>query len=495
MPHALLASLAFLVYANSLSGGFITDDQFQILGNPLVTGGRSLFTAFGSGVWAFIGYRGNYYRPLQFIVYGLIYRAFGLNPFPFHLLMSLLHATNTALVYSLARRVLPAKPAAAAWIGAALFAAHPIHTEPVNWIAALPDVMVTALALSGLCAFAAEDAAPDAWQSAMHCAIYLAALLSKETGVVLPVLYVGYQWLRKVRVNRAMYVGMSAVLLAYFAMRLHALGGFAPAQQAFFHLTAAQLVMSAVVLLARYFAALVWPFGLNFFHVFHPTTGLSWQLLVSFAVLAAIAFAAARWSERDRPALFALFWIAASLAPTLNLGGVGPNVFTERYLYLPSVGFAVLAALAWAWLARGRPNWATPVAGAVLLAFAAATISRNRDWKDDFTLLQITLRQSPGAGYLHNLMAGAWVQRDQFQRALEEQELAVKYDPRSAIYRKNLGNILVGVDPVAAAREFREAIVLGLDTAELHQDLALAYRAMGYAAKASEEEARAKSRK
>jgi hypothetical protein len=75
-------------------------------------------------------------------------------------------------------------------------------------------------------------------------------------------------------------------------------------------------------------------------------------------------------------------------------------------------------------------------------------------------------------------MAGAWVQRDQFQRALEEQELAVKYDPRSAIYRKNLGNILLGENTAAAAHEFREAIVLGLDTAELSQDPSLAYRAM-----------------
>ena len=120
-PHLALGALAFAVYANSLAGGFITDDQFQILNNPVVTGAQSLGSAFGSGVWAFLGYRGNYFRPLQFVIYGLIYRAFGPNALAFHLLMVVLHAVNTALVYSLARRLLAGRVPAAAWVAAASF--------------------------------------------------------------------------------------------------------------------------------------------------------------------------------------------------------------------------------------------------------------------------------------------------------------------------------------------------------------------------------------
>lgn len=457
----------------------------------MVTGGKGLLTAFGSGVWAFLGYRGNYYRPLQFIVYGLIYRAFGANPFPFHLLMALLHAANTALIYSLARRVLRSKSPAAACVAAALFAVHPVHTETVNWIAALPDAMVTAFALLGLRAFAAGKALPSRWQMAAHCAIYFAALLTKETAVVLLPLYAAYQWQLGAKGNRTMYAGMAAAFAAYLAMRIHALGGLSPAQRAFFHLTAAEFVMSATVLLAHYFAALVWPGSLNFFHVFHPTTGLDWQLAASIAALAGLTYAAVRFGRRNQAALFALFWIAISIAPALNIAGVGQNVFAERYLYLPSAGFAILAGMAWMWLARSKPNWAGAGAAALLLVFAGQSIARNRDWKDDFTLLQATLRQSPDSAYIHNLMAGAWIQRDQFQSALEEQKLAVSYDPRAAVYRKNLGNILLGFDPAGAAREFTAAIALGLDTPELHADLALAHRAMGDPAKAAAADARA----
>jgi tetratricopeptide (TPR) repeat protein len=496
VPPFALGLVAFALYANSLPNGFITDDQFQILRSPVVTGAQGLSAAFGAGVWAFLGYRGNYFRPLQFVAYGLIYRAFGPSAPAFHLSMAMLHAVNTALVYRLARRLLSGRMESAPWVAAALFAVHPIHTEAVNWIAALPDLLTTTFALVGLCAFAAEKAAPNGWQTAGHCAIYFAALLTKETGVMLLPLYAAYQWMRaaggsEARRNQAMYAGMLGVLAVYLAMRVHALGGIAPGQQTFFYLGAAEFVMSAAVLAARYFAALVWPANLNFFHVFHPATGASWELALALVALAAIAWAAWWFRQREPLVPFAIFWMAAAIAPALNISGVGQNVFAERYLYLPSVGFALLAGLVWTLLASARPRWAWAAAAAVLLVFSVETFARNPDWKDDFTLLQVTLRQSPDSGYLHNLMAGVWVQRDQFQKALEEQKLAVQCDPRAPVYRKNLGNILLGMDPAAAAREFAEFVALQPDLAEAHYDLGLAYRAMGETEKAADEFRRA----
>ena len=72
-PYITLALIAAAVYANGLSNGFITDDKLQLLGNSLVTDIHKLPHVFGSGVWAFLGYRGNYYRPLQFLLYGFLY--------------------------------------------------------------------------------------------------------------------------------------------------------------------------------------------------------------------------------------------------------------------------------------------------------------------------------------------------------------------------------------------------------------------------------------
>ncbi len=260
--------------------------------------------------------------------------------------MAALHAVNTALAYSLARRLLTGTLPAAAWVAAAFFAVHPIHTEAVNWIAALPDVLVTTFVLIGLRAFAAQEAAPNAWQTAAHFAIYFGALLTKETGAMLLPLYGAYQWLRGVRGNWAMYAGMFGTLAGYLVMRVHALGGLAPAQQTFFHLGTVEFALSALILMARYFLALVWPVDLNFFHVFHPATGVSGELVLALLALAGVVWAASRLRWHSPAATFALCWVAITIAPALNIAGVGQNVFAERYLYLPSVGFVVLAGWA-----------------------------------------------------------------------------------------------------------------------------------------------------
>jgi len=382
------------------------------------------------------------------------------------------------LLYRLARRLFGAGLLAAPWIAAAIFAVHPIHTEAVNWIAALPDVLVTTFALAGLSAFAAQECAPNAWEVAVHVGLYLAALLTKETGVMMLPLYAVYQWLTSRGRNAGVYAGMAASLAVYLVLRIHSLGGLGH-PQGFHQLTPMQFAMSAAVLAAHYFAALIWPFPLNFFHIFRPTTGISGELALALLALALVGWMAWHLRTRQPVAAFGIFWIAAAIAPALNIPGVGQNVFTERYLYLPSAGFALLIGLIWMSFGPARLTWAWVAACAILLLFSAESVARNFAWKDDFTLLQVTLRQSPESGYLHNLMAGVWVHRDEYRKALEEAELAAQYEPRAPIYRKNLGNILLGFDPAGAVREFKAFVALQPDLAESHLDLGLAYRAAG----------------
>src|SRR5580698_540243 len=171
MPYATLVLIAVAVYCNSLLNGFITDDKLQVLANPLVTDIHKLPQLFGSGVWSFMGYQGNYYRPAPFLLYALLYSVFGANAAAFHCLLVILHAANTALVYALARRLFGQSIQGAAWIAAALFAVHPIHTEAVDWIAALPDVLLTTLALCGLLAFVRQNGLPNRLQTAGHCGL------------------------------------------------------------------------------------------------------------------------------------------------------------------------------------------------------------------------------------------------------------------------------------------------------------------------------------
>ena len=479
LPVAL-AALAIAVYTNGIFDGFIGDDKIQLLKNPLVTDPANIPRLLRSSVWSILGIPGNYYRPSQFLLYLLIYQCAGFSAPAFHLFMLLLHAANTVLLYLLLLRLAERRTALAA---AALFAVHPIHTEAVDWIAALPDLALTTLVLAGVLWFARQDAAPRGLRILGHAVIYLLALLTKETGVVLLPLYAGFgffcagrRW-QELRRNAALYAAMAVAFAVYLAMRFTALGSLAPGQQAFFRLGPPAFLLSATVTAAQYLAALFWPANLNYFHIFHATESVTPALLLSALALAAVAAAFLR--ARAILIAYGIFWVAVTLVPALNLTGVGQNVFAERYLYLPSAAFCWIAAYAWNWLAQGRPAFANFALAAVLLAAGAETVARNFDWRDDFTLLEITLRQSPTSGWLHNSMAGALIERNRFEQALAEERLAVAYEPRSPVFRRNLGNILLAKDPPAAIAEFEKLVELEPQRPQDHCELALAFAAAG----------------
>ena len=66
------------------------------------------------------------------------------NPLPWHLVNLLLHAVNTWLVWRIAMRMLPSQ---GAWIAAALFALHPLQSEPVNYVFARSTLLMTTFCL------------------------------------------------------------------------------------------------------------------------------------------------------------------------------------------------------------------------------------------------------------------------------------------------------------------------------------------------------------
>ena len=89
---------------------------------------------------------------------------------------------------------------------------------------------------------------------------------------------------------------------------------------------------------------------------------------------------------------------------------VGTNM-SERFMFMPSVGFClILAALAWRWAATkeklGQLPMVLAATGIVVLAFSVKTISRNFVWKDNFTLFTTDIKTSKNSVKLLNA-AGA----------------------------------------------------------------------------------------
>lgn len=499
---AVLIVVCLGVYALALANGFVSDDLVQITKNPLIRDWQRIPAIFTQSVWAFRGAtRDNYYRPLQFFAYLVVYQAFGLQPWAYHLLMLVIHAAATVMIYLLARRCL------AGWQGALLagilFAVHPIHSEAVLWISSVPDALMTPLMLGAIYVFVASRAHPGLRATLAIALLYFAALLTKETGAMLLPLLLGCELLffrrsfHQLLANGRFYAVLAAVSCAYLVLRCHALGGLAPAQGTYnHHLTGQQSFFTGILVAGNYLLMLLAPVGLNYWHateaIGEPT--LAW--LVAFLACAAVSVVIAgvgsqkgdigveAESSRLAPkARFFLFLTAVPILPALNFNGIHGPLLAERYLYLPSAGVVLLAgalgsfAVTWCSAAQRKFAWI-----AVMTVLAAATTQvwlRVPVWRNEMTLAKRTLEESPDSADMHGYLARLLAERGEDAASINQYRVAVRLSP-TAERHTNLGAaLLAGKHYADAIAELRAALAEDPKLAAAHANLGQALEGTG----------------
>jgi protein O-mannosyl-transferase len=468
----LLILLAVLCYGNSLFNGFVYDDEQQILQNPYVKSWHYLPQIFSTTVWSFVGAAGttNYYRPLMTFTFLVLWQLFKDIPFGFHLFNVTLNAAVVVLVFVAGRRLLQDRRVA--WLAAALFAIHPVHTEVVDWIAAVPELEVTFFVLLTFWLFTQLDKGSWKFQLATVTTFAL-AVLCKEPALMFAPLAIAFEHFVRpdnhqlsFAAKTRRYLPLCTVAAAYLLLRIMLFGKLAPVLQ---HpkITWPQAIYSAFALIAGYAKYLFWPAPLSAFHVFHPSTSLLEPPVILGLMAVGFAVAMVIYLHKRAPAAaFCILWMGITIAPMLNARWMAANVFTERYLYLPSVGFCWLVA----WYATNlwdRPpapaQWPhrlmAVAAVAVVVLAVSSTVLRNRVWRDDMTLYTRTLQTNPDAAVIRSNLGSLYFDAEQFDRALQEWQLALAQKPDNVVTMNALGILYTRVGRFADADAmFKQAI-------------------------------------
>src|SRR5256885_14780277 len=136
----LIALVTVVPFLPALDNQFVNwDDDDNLVENPQYRG-----LGWTHLRWMWTTSHIGHYAPLTWMTFGLDYIFWGLKPVGYHLTNLLLHATNAAVFYLVARRILglalpgPAQRgnvglAASAAFAALLFAIHPLRVESVAW--------------------------------------------------------------------------------------------------------------------------------------------------------------------------------------------------------------------------------------------------------------------------------------------------------------------------------------------------------------------------
>lgn len=425
--HWLALSVFGLALAASLSGlhnGFAYDDQAIIAGNPNVQSLAGLLHRFVEPYWPTDRGSG-LYRPLTIILFSLQWAVGGGAPLVFHLANILLYGALAVAVLTLVRQLLPES---AAWLAAALFAVHPVHVEAVaNGVgqAELTTALAVVVAVS-LYLRARLDApaiAVGAGTTAALVALYLAACLSKEHGVVLPVLLLAAEvtvvtdprpWRERARGLGPLYCTLAVAGIGFLLLRGEVLRDVPADTKAIslLALSTAQRVMTVSALVPQWLRLLVLPAHLQADYSPQETavvTSFDAAVLLGAGLL--IGVVALAWLRRERWPVVALgtAWVIIALLPVSNLLVASGQVLAERTMMLPSVGAVLIVAGLAAALVTARSIRPVAIAtAAVIVAAGVLSAARQPVWQSDESLIVQTAADAPRS-YWAQWMYGDWL--------------------------------------------------------------------------------------
>jgi hypothetical protein len=176
--------------------------------------------------------------------------------------------------------------------------------------------------------------------------------------------------------------------------------------------------MTALQVIARYGWLLVWPARLSCDYSYDQIPLVTWRfdawqhgtVLVAVAAIVGMIVIAVRHRRTHCALAFFIGFSLATFLPTSNLVFLIGSILAERFLYLPSVGFAAcVAILAFAISRRSPARRPRLLAAGVLALFVLAcsvrTVVRNRDWHDEVQLWSAAAAVSPRSFKTHHGLA------------------------------------------------------------------------------------------
>ena len=433
----VLLALTAAVYLNSLLGPFQFDDYTGVATDGAAQGWAAW--------WDTLAHR---IRPLLKASYVATHQLGGWLEHPtfgHHLGSLAIHLAVIALAWRLALGLalsfgISQDVARRAALGcAALMALHPLATEAVTYLTG------RSVALGTLFALAAALAQMQGHRI-VAVAAFAAAMLSRETLIVMPALLMLLEWGRgdapataftsprfwlALRRTAMLWVVAGLALVAILTHRR-----YGPLLELSSVIAQGRLDSPSLLLALEYFATrlfLLAPLSID--PALQPEhIGTAHRIAASFALAAAVLLA---WRFRtSRPWwIVALAWIVATLIP-MYLVPVRHDGVAERHFYpaLWAIGFALSCEVA----VHVRAPVATAAACAAALALSAASVMRNADYASEVALWESAARVPGARPRVFNNLGVAYLGEGRWDAARTAFERALVLDGGYAKARSNL---------------------------------------------------------
>lgn len=531
---AIIAAMAFILYSNSLTNGFVLDDSLVITQNNFTNKGVSgigdilshdTFQGYYGLASDQLKITGGRYRPLSIIGFAFLYEIAGANPFVFHFWNVLLYAICCGFLYRVLRRIFdPAigihASAVFAGLTALLFTFHPIHTEVVNNIKSNDEILCLLLSLASL------HLAVRYWDTGRKSLAFMSAIalflgcLAKENAIVFLAIIPLTLYIRKVIGKTQqpspvpLIFTLGTAFIVYFMIRYSILGwSLGEAQldlinnpfikytgDTWVHCSASERFAMIFWSLGKYVQLLFFPLWLSVDYYPRYVDVMTFSnpiapasLIGHLAIGTWVVYKL--WKKQGTLVVYgiAIYLLALSIVSNIVFP-VGTNL-AERFLFAPSVGFCIaIAGFAYPYVLN-TTQWTSKLVLSifiiVLLLFGIRTYTRNFDFLSNKILLLKDIKVAENSAKIQNAV-GAIIAEEALQSqnpgerttlsqsALGYLDKAISIHPTylEAFYMR--GNVLFMLGNYdQAVRDYRACINLNKNYTNAYPNYAMALREQG----------------
>ena len=183
----MIAVFAFILYAQSIGHNYTLDDHTVIDENTNTKMGFSgIPTILKTDYWYGATHnepRGPIYRPASLIVFAIVWEFSPNDPHVYHFINVLFYAITCLLLFLVLCKLFKPRNFLFPFVCALLYTAHPIHTEVVNSIKSLDEILCLLFGLTAIWFQLKWLSSRSIWSFILMGISFFLALISKETGI------------------------------------------------------------------------------------------------------------------------------------------------------------------------------------------------------------------------------------------------------------------------------------------------------------------------
>jgi protein O-mannosyl-transferase len=452
--------IGLVVFFNGMFNGFVGDDAAQITENinihsldnlPYFFLGSTFYSGGGQALF------GAYYKPALSISYALIYSVFGSQASAFHSFQIFLYIVNSCLLYLLFKVFFRGE---IAFVLSLIFLVHPINSESAFYISATQEVLYFFFGILALLILQAYGSAKAVFLSGV---LLFFSILSKETGILFFAVSMVYVSINKRKHQHLLLGCLSIILLAYLALRIHAIGLFTPhivnAPIQNLDLLSRGINMPAIFLF--YLQTFFFPQNLAVsYHWINKYVNLNdffWPLIIGLIFIAVLSwFARFLYNNSVRKEfylyIFFFLWFLSGIVFHLQIIPLDQTV-ADRWFYFPIVGLLGMMGVVIEKLKINLKNKLSIIILILLIGLLSSrTIVRGLDWRDSLILASRDIKISKEAFNLENGMSAVHFEQGEFIQAKIHAEKSIMLFPNMFNYT-NLGASLFSLGDYQKSKE------------------------------------------